>query len=137
MAGNKADLTVEALAALLEAVESRQATQASAVLQLQSSLTRALADFGPVAARVAELSSGFQAANARLAEVQETLAGITDQTELAAQVQAIRASLEGMEARVTGIETTRARSGRLGNRLAGIEEKLARLIPEPPDGGTP
>ena len=127
------------LAARLEAVESRQAAQGAAIQGIGQELKTALGNFSPVAARVAELSSAFQAANTRLTAMEATLVGLEDQSALGGQVEALRATLADIDARVTGIETTRARSGRLGNRLAGIEEKLAQLLPEnqtPPDGGT-
>jgi hypothetical protein len=135
---DKAELG-EDLTARLEAVESLAAVQGATLQQVKIGLAKALNDFGPVAARVGELSSAFQAANGRLASMEASLAGLEDQSALTGQVEELRVTLAGMDARVTGIETTRARSGRLGNRLAGIEEKLAQLLPEdePTNGGTP
>lgn len=133
---DKAATTLPELAAQLQALEQVQAAQGQALLHAQSTLAQALKDFAPVAARVSELSAGFQEANGRLAAAEATLAGMGDQVDVSAQVAQIRLDLEQMRTRLTGVETTRARSGRLGARLAGIEEALAKLAGTPPTGGT-
>lgn len=130
-------VTLETLAAQVQALQSAQAIHAAAINDIGQQLAKALQDFAPVVARVSELSAGFQEANGRLAEAEATLAGMSDQAGMAERVAQMGTDLEQVKARLTGVETTRARSGRLGARLTGIEEALAKLAgTTPPTGGT-
>jgi len=135
MAANNAPATLAELTARVQAIESTQAAQGAALQQIGQELKTAVGNFTPTAARVSELSAGFQEANKRLAAAEATLVGMGDQAGMAEQVAAVRASLEEVANRLTVIETTRARSGRLAQRLAGIEAKLDQMTP--PTGGTP
>jgi uncharacterized coiled-coil protein SlyX len=134
MANDKlAGLSIEELAARLEAVESLATVQGQTLTAVKQGLAKAVNDFSPVGARVGELSSAFQEANTRLAAVEALLVGMeTPDTpgDLAQQVEAVRASLGEVDARLSAIEQTRARSGRLSNRLAAIEAKLAEEDPQ-------
>jgi hypothetical protein len=132
-------LTVEELTARLEAVESLANTQGQTLTAVKQGLAKAVADFSPVAARVSELSSAFQEANSRLTAVEALLVGMeTPDTpgDLVQQVQDVRASLEAVDNRLAAVEQTRARSGRLGNRLTAIEDAINKLAEPPADGGT-
>jgi len=135
MAADKLSLSIEELAARLEAVESLAAAQGRTLTAVSQGLAKAVSDFSPVGARVSELSSAFQEANRRLAAVEATLVGMeTPDTpgDLAEQVEAVRSSLGEVDVRLTAVEQTRARSGRLGNRLAAIEDAINRLAGEDP-----
>lgn len=104
------------------------------ITTIEQLLVQKLPGFEAVAGRVGELATAFQQANGRLSDVETAVQAIRDAPLPggAQDIADLRASVDALSARVSGIEQTRARGGTLSQRLASIEAKLE----DPPEGET-
>jgi hypothetical protein len=117
---DKGSATAEEVAAL--------ATRITALEQL---LAQKIPGFEAVGGRVSELSTAFQSANQRLAGLESAVQELKDTPAPggAEDIALLRSEVAAMSARVEAVEQTRARGGRLSNRLASIEAKLDQIVP--------
>jgi septal ring factor EnvC (AmiA/AmiB activator) len=121
----------------ITATEARYAAGETRLTSLEAGLSKALADFTPVAGRVGELSSAALSFNDRLTALETAVSNYIasapppDADRLAAVEQALTA----MDARLAGVEQSRARGGGLSSRLTGIEQAIRELNGQTPEGG--
>jgi uncharacterized coiled-coil protein SlyX len=98
------------------------------ITALEQTLATKMPGFEAVGGRVSELSTAFQAANARLSTLEAALIDLQAMPAPSDEaLEAIGARVDALAERVTAVENTRARGGRLSSRLASIETKLDQL----------
>lgn len=109
------------------------AALAARITGIEQMLAAKIPGFEAVSGRVSELSTAFQAANARLANVETAIQEIRDTPAPggAEDIALLRADVAALTERLSSVEQTRARGGRLSRRLASIEAKLDEVIGEP------
>lgn len=117
------------------AAEERLAALEARVTQMEGKLTAAIADFSPVAARLAELSSAFQAANVRLRTIEQAVEAL--QNAEPPDFSAVLARVEEIASRLLNVERAGNRRGRLSSRLAEIESKIEKIEGGEADGAEP
>lgn len=108
-----------------EATEARLGELERRMTAVEQGLAKAIETFSPVGGRVAELSSAFQAANARLRTLELAIEAL--QNAEPPDVSALLARLTDIETRLGSVERSGNRRGRLSSRLAGIEAALERI----------
>lgn len=113
------------------ASEEAVAALAVRLTAIEQTLAAKIPGFESVGGRVTELSSAFQQANTRLAAIETAVKALAEAPPPvgAEALQAISDRLDNVSARLGVVEQTRARGGRLSQRLASIEARL------PQDGG--
>lgn len=110
------------------------AALATRLTAIEQTLAAKIPGFEAVGGRVTELSSAFQEANRRLAAIETAVRALAEAPPPAGAeaIQALADRLDNVVSRLDVVEQTRARGGRLSQRLASIEARL----PAAPEGGT-
>jgi len=111
------------------------AALATRLTAIEQTLAQKMPGFEQVGTRVAELSTAFQSANSRLSALEVAVKALAEAPVSggAEEVAALRSAVETLSTRLGVVEQTRARGGRLSNRLASIEAKLDTIA----GGGEP
>jgi septal ring factor EnvC (AmiA/AmiB activator) len=113
----------------IAALEAGFAQAGPRITQVEQTLTAAIEQVTPLAGRVDQLSAAAVSFNDRLGAMETALTEWAEQNPANdEQLAAGLARIEALETRLTIVEQTRARGGRLSNRLASIEEKLDTII---------
>jgi chromosome segregation ATPase len=116
-----------------EASEARLSELERRMTYMELQFAQKVPEFQATGVRVAELSSAFQAANVRLRTLELAIEAL--QAAEPPDVSTLLARLADIETRLSSVERSGNRRGRLSSRLASIEEKLDRLDPEEDAGG--
>lgn len=107
------------------------AALAARLTAIEQTLAEKIPGFEGVGARVSELSSAFQQANTRLSALEALVRNMTDQPATGeAALREINSRLSNLSDRLAVVEQTRARGGRLSQRLALIESRLPEEVNE-------
>jgi hypothetical protein len=119
----------------LDAIESALGNGGARITALEGQLQQAIDGVTPTVTRVEELSGAAVAFNERLNSAEQKLAEWLAQNPAGDErITALQEAVTALATRLTTVEQTRARGGRLSNRLANIESKLDQILNPPAEG---